>query len=263
MSPALEFDEAASRAVEAAYLTPDVVAQRCTIMKALEVRPGERVLDIGSGPGLLAYDLAATVGAEGRLCGIDMSEAMVAMARSRCAGQSQASFEVADACTLPFDADAFDVAVSTQVYEYVADIPGALAELRRVLRPGGRVAILDADYDSLVIHTEDPARLARIVTAWDEHFVHAGLPRTLAPSLREAGFVVRHRDVVPMFNPEYHPNTFGYHLTMMMALFAVGRCGVTKEDAEAWLAELAALGRSGSYFYSLNRYLFIAEKPAG
>jgi hypothetical protein len=66
MSNGLQFDEATSRKVEALYLTPDVVAQRCQVLKALELKQGERVFDIGSGPGLLAYDVAASVGPYGR-----------------------------------------------------------------------------------------------------------------------------------------------------------------------------------------------------
>ena len=58
MSGGLQFDEETSRKVEALYLTPDVVAQRCQVLKALQLREGERVLDIGLGPGLLAYDLS-------------------------------------------------------------------------------------------------------------------------------------------------------------------------------------------------------------
>jgi ubiquinone/menaquinone biosynthesis C-methylase UbiE len=255
------FDEETARKVEAVYITPDVVAQRGATLKSLQLTAGERVLDIGSGPGLLAHEMAATVGPQGRVCGIDTSEPMLAMSAKRCAAQPWTEFRQADAARLPYPDGSFDAAVSTQVYEYVPDIPAALAELHRVLRPGGRAVILDTDYGSLVIYTEDKARMARVLAAWNEHFVHAQLPRTLSRQLRDAGFALRRREVIPMFNPEYDPNTFSHGLLALMASFVVGRQGVTKEEAAAWHAEFASLGRQGRYFFSLNRYLFAAEKP--
>jgi arsenite methyltransferase len=255
------FDAETARRVEAVYVTPDVVAQRCATLEVLDLRAGEQVLDIGSGPGLLAYDMAATVGPQGRLCGIDTSEPMLAMAGKRCAGQPWAEFRPADATRLPYPDASFDAAVSTQVYEYVPDIPAALTELHRVLRPGGRAVIVDTDYGSLVIYTEDRARMARVLAAWNEHFVHADLPRTLSSRLRDAGFAIRQRDVIPMFNPEYHANTYSHGLLSLMASFVVGRQGVTKEEAAAWAAEFPELGKQGKYFFSLNRYLFAVEKP--
>ncbi len=69
MSTGLEFDAAAARRLEKVYLTPDVVAQRGAVLEALALEAGERVLDIGSGPGLLARDMAEAVGAEGRVRG--------------------------------------------------------------------------------------------------------------------------------------------------------------------------------------------------
>jgi ubiquinone/menaquinone biosynthesis C-methylase UbiE len=257
------FDAETTRKVEAVYMTPDVVAQRCATLKILELAEGERILDIGSGPGLLAHDMAATVGPQGRVCGIDTSEPMLAMSERRCAGQPWAEFRQADATQLPYPDHSFDAAVSTQVYEYVPDIPAALAELYRVLRPGGRAVILDTDYGSLVIYTEDRARMARVLAAWREHFVHADLPRTLSRQLRDAGFTIRQRDVIPMFNPEYHANTYSHGLLGLMASFVVGRQGVTKEEAAAWAAEFPELGKQGRYFFSLNRYLFAVQKPGG
>src|SRR5262245_44401717 len=214
------FDAETARKVEAVYLTPDVVAQRRATLKVLELGAGERVLDIGSGPGLLAYDMAATVGPQGRVCGIDTSEPMLAMSRMRSAGQPWAEFRQADATRLPYPDGSFDAAVSTQVYEYVVDIAAALAELYRVLRPGGRAVIVDTDYGSLVIYTEDKARMARVLAAWNEHFVHADLPRTLSRRLRDAGFAIRQREAIPMFNPEYHANTYSHGLIGLMASFA-------------------------------------------
>jgi arsenite methyltransferase len=262
MSGGLQFDEETSRKIEALYLTPDVVAQRRKVLEALALKRGEHVLDVGSGPGLLACEMASAVGREGGVCGIDISEDMLAMSRKRCADQPWTAFQKADASQLPYPDDAFDAAVSTQVYEYVADVPAALAELHRVIRPGGRVLILDTDYGSLVIHSENALRMGRVLTAWDEHFIHGGLPRVLSRQLRDAGFTIRQRDVIPMFNPEYQENTYGKHLLDLMASFAVGRQNVSREEVEGWLAEFAELGRRGMFFFSLNRYLFVADRPA-
>ena len=262
MSGGLQFDELTSRKIEALYLTPDVVAQRSQVLKALALRRGEHVLDVGSGPGLLAHEMASSVGRDGGVRGIDISEDMLAMSRRRCANQPWTAFQKADATQLPYPDGAFDAAVSTQVYEYIADVPAALAELYRVIRPGGRVLILDTDYGSLVIHSENELRMQRVLTAWNEHFIHAGLPRVLSRQLRDAGFMIRQRDVIPMFNPEYQENTYGKHLLDLMASFAAGRQGLSNEEVEAWLAEFAELGRQGTFFFSLNRYLFAADKPA-
>lgn len=261
MTSSIVFDAEAARRIETMYLTTDVVDQRIRVHRALLARAGEHILDIGSGPGLLALELANTVGPEGRVCGIDTSEAMLEMGRQRCLDLPQCDFELADACALPFDADAFDAVVSTQVYEYVPDIPAAFAELHRVTKPGGRVCIIDTDYDSLVIHTEEPERLRRVLTAWDDHFVHADLPRKIAPALCKAGFEIGQREAIPMFNPEYHPNAFSYHLLPLMGAFAVGRGAIDGEELKAWLGEFEELGRRGEFFYSLNRYLFVAHKP--
>ena len=261
MSGRMEFDAEAARRVEAAYLTTDVIGQRVQVLRALGLCRGDRALDVGCGPGLLLRDMATTVGAKGRACGIDLSDAMLDRARERCSDQLWVQLDEADACALPHPDESFDAAVSTQVYEYVEDISLALRELFRVLRPGGRAVILDTDYASLVLHTENPERMSRVLSAWGEHFVHAGLPRVLGPLLRDAGFVLRERTAIPIFNADYHENTFSHHLIRLMASFAAGRQGVTKAEADAWLEELCSLGRDGRYFFSLNRYLFVAERP--
>ena len=261
MSPTVEFDEAAARGLEAAYLTTDVVEQRCTVLRGLSLEPGQAVLDIGSGPGLLAAEMAEAVGASGRVVGLDLAQPMLEMARRRCADRPQVSFEHGDAAHLPFPPESFDAVVTTQVLEYVPDVPAALAEVWRVLRPGGLAAILDTDYDSLVVHVVDAERHARILDAWDEHFVHAGLPRVLGAELRAQGFRLRHRVAIPIFNTEYTPSAFSFHLTKLIARFSRGRRAASAQDAAAWLAELESLGRDGRYFFSLNRYLFVASKP--
>lgn len=146
----IQFDEETSRRVEAIYSTPDVVAQREAVPRALRLRPGEHVLDVGSGPGFLAVDMAMAVGDSGRVRGIDISEGMIAISQRRCVNMAHVDFQVGTATRLPFPDGSFDGAASTQVYEYLSDtdVTTALSELYRVLRPGGRALILDTDGDS-------------------------------------------------------------------------------------------------------------------
>ncbi len=250
-----------ARRIEANYLTPEVVAQRREIMRRLELKPGEHVLDIGAGPGLLTHEMATTVGPGGRVVGIDLSNPMLAMGRARCAAQPWVELTEADAATLPFNRAVFDAAVAAQVYEYVGDLARAFSEARRVLRPGGRMLVLDTDWDSIVWNTSDRARTTRMLTAWKEHLVHPHLPRTLARRLKEAGFVVEDIGVFTLVNSEYGEHTVSLGLTALMAAFVPGRHGITESEVAAWAADLRALGAADDYFFSLNRYLFLARNP--
>jgi SAM-dependent methyltransferase len=260
VSDQIQFDETESRVLEAVYRTPDVVAQRRAVVQALGLRPGERVLDLGSGPGFLAAEMAAAVGPGGQVQGVDVSASMLAMAarRERPEGSAPMEFTESDVTDLPFDAGSFDAAVCTQVYEYVADMPSALAEAGRVLTDGGRLLVLDTDWDSIVWRSSDDERMARVLRAWDDHLVHRDLPRRLPQLLRDAGLSVERCDVIPLLNVGYEQETYSAGMMVMVQAYVTGRRGVTAADAQAWADDLRGLG--DDYFFSLNRYLFLARK---
>ena len=91
------------------------------------------------------------------MIGLDASPSMLAIAARRECGAGAARVELAEADVggpLPLEDGAVDLAVATQVYEYVSDMPAALAEAA-VLAPGGRLLVLDTDWDSLVWRSPD------------------------------------------------------------------------------------------------------------
>ena len=74
-----------------------------------------------------------------------------------------------NATALPVESAEFDVAVSTQVIEYLADADAALREIVRVVRPGGRAFIVDTDFDSWIWHAADAGRMSQIMKGWETH----------------------------------------------------------------------------------------------
>ncbi len=255
-----QFDEQASRRLTAVYLTPDVVAQREKLLALLAPAPGERALDIGCGPGLTTEALAQAVGSGGRVLGIDIAQPMLGIARQRCAALPQASFELADVGALPCADASFDLALASQVYEYVDQVDLALRELARVIRPGGRVLLVDTDWESAVWASHDDARMRRVIETWNEHIPHPQLPRSLKRRMRAAGFSKLRVEVVPLLNTDYDPNTYSVGMMDMLGNFAAGRNGLDADDIAAWKEDARAIGAEDGYFFSLNRYVFIGER---
>jgi ubiquinone/menaquinone biosynthesis C-methylase UbiE len=262
MSTTMPFDDDLVRRLVEVYTTPDVVGQREATLEILDLKPGEHVLDIGSGPGFLAASMAERVGADGAVFGIDLSEPMLAHANSlpETPGAAPMTFALGDATTLEHPDATFDAAVCTQVYEYVPDIGRALEELHRVLKPGGRALVLDTDWDTAVWHTNDRARMARVMSAWEEHLADPWLPRTLARRLESAGLAVERQEILQLANLTFDERTYSAGMMGFVANFVPGHRGVTQEEAAAWLAELRELAERDEYFFSINRYLFLARR---
>jgi ubiquinone/menaquinone biosynthesis C-methylase UbiE len=110
----LEFTEEAARRLERLYLTKDVVAQRAETVRRPAVSSGERVLDVGCGPGFLCESIAAAVGSNGAVVGVDISSDLVALCERR-NPPKWLSFTVGDATQLAQPDASFDVVACTQV----------------------------------------------------------------------------------------------------------------------------------------------------
>ena len=251
----------AAQALVAIYSTLDVVAQREATLQRLALKPGERVIDIGSGPGFLCESMAVDVGANGQVLGIELSEDLVRFATAR-KGQAWINYRTGDAVNLDVPSASFDAFVSTQVVEYIPDADAALREMHRVLRPGGRGILVDTDWDTVVWHSSDASRMERVLRASEDHCAHPRLPRTLAPRLRASGFVVERVEAYPIVNTAYDANAYSYGLAGLKSKYLATK-HLDPRLVSNWLDDLADLGRRDAYFFSINRYFFAVTKPGG
>ena len=257
----LAFDESTGRQLEALYQIGDAVCRREVARVALAARRGERILDVGCGPGFFCAELLEEVGEDGSIIGLDASRQMLGLAARRCAGHENIAFREADATSLPVEDAGFDAALCVQVLEYVSDYPKALAELHRVVRPGGRVLVWDTDWATVSWHSADPYRMQRLLAAWDEHLAHPSLPRTLAPAMRSAGFDRIHAIAHTFAATAWDRDTFGVSLIPLIVDFTSGRNGLGEAEAKEWAAEQRKLGERGEFFFTYTQFCFTATRP--
>lgn len=156
------------------------------------LRVGMALLDIGCGPGTITADFAALI-APGTVTAVDITDAALDAARAeiRARNLSNVSFTTADVHALEFPSDAFDVVHAHQVLQHVPDPVRALREMRRVCKPGGIVAVRDADYAGFIWYPQLP-ELDRWLQLYEQAArANGGEPdagRRLLSWAQEAGF---------------------------------------------------------------------------
>ena len=250
----LDFNEEMAAELEAVYSKRDILRRRALVHEALGAAPGDRVLDAGCGPGFYVAETLERVCPGGSVVGVDASPPMLALAAKRSEGHDNVSFHEGDVTALPVaDAD-FDRALSVQVLEYVEDISAALAELNRVLKPGGRVLLWDVDWATVSWRSDDPARMERVLRGWDEHLSDPVLPRRLSAELRAAGFEDVEMQGHAFVTDDLTDESYAGALVHLMADY------VGTDEAQEWAEEQRELRARGRSYFACIQFCFTGTR---
>jgi ubiquinone/menaquinone biosynthesis C-methylase UbiE len=217
----------------------------------MRLAPGAAVLDVGCGPGTDTLPLAALVGASGRVAGIDRDPAMVAEAdrRAQAAGvAASVDHRVGDATALPFADATFDAARSERLFLHLAQPERAVAEMGRVTRPGGWVALMDTDWGTRSVDTPEvdlERRMARVLSELCLANGYSG--RRLYGMAVRAGLADVSVDVLPLYVTDYAL----WRLLSRMDLAgeqAVQAGAMTADEVRRLDESWRALGDAGTFF---------------
>lgn len=208
------------------------------VLRELQIRPGHVVLDVGCGPGTDLPAMAAATGPNGKVIGVDQDPVMRDTARQRTRAYPYVEIRAGDAHALPVESAGVDRARADRVLQHLADPATAVAELRRVLRPGGRVALAEPDWDTLAIDAPDTATsraYTRFITT--DVVRNAAIGRSLGRLLHHAGFIVESVNAtVAVFRDYRSAETI---LRMPTVAERAWQAGHLDEDtARAWLTGL-------------------------
>lgn len=225
------------------------------------VEPDETVLDFGCGPGFVAVHLARRTGPEGHVHALDVNTDFVARARenARAAGLADriTTHHSGDE-TIPLPDASVDRVYSRNVLEYVPDVDAVLAELARVLRPGGTMVASDSDFGFIVVEPFTPAEVHEIFDAAAPAFKDPNIGRKLRGAFGRAG----HEDVTVEVVTSV--DTRGHLRTVVENMLGYGLAfeRMTAERADHFRARLDAAVADGTFMAVLPQWWITGRKPA-
>ncbi|MEV0292641.1 methyltransferase domain-containing protein [Nocardia sp. NPDC050710] len=235
------------RRLDAADRLPGAAELRDHSYDLLRLRPGDPVADIGCGAGRAVAELAAR---ETRPLGVDPSTRMLDVARTR---WPALDFRLGTAESLPLPAASITGYRADKVFHEIADPAAALAEARRVLKPGGRLVLLGQDWDAIIIDSDDPETTRAIVHGRADAVTNPRAARAYRTLLLDNGF----DDItVEVRTPVL---TDADTLPMLTGLTATAS-HLDVETVDRWIAEQTTRAHSGRLCVVVP--LFIAAASA-
>jgi ubiquinone/menaquinone biosynthesis C-methylase UbiE len=230
------------------------LAYKQRTLAALDLRAGQTAIDIGCGPGTDLGRLADAVGAEGSVMGVDREPRMVEEARRRLADRPNVRPHLADVHDLPLRDRVVDRAKVDRVLQHVVDPAKVIAEVRRVLRPGGLFSMAEPDWDTVAVADEDTGTSRRFADFLASQVRNATVGRELVRLSMQAGMRVRSVEPIAVLFRDFDTadQILGLQRNAARAVLA-GK--LAESDAEAWLRRLA----NGPVVAGFTFHLVVAE----
>lgn len=225
---------------------------KAPILDHLRLQPSAQVLDAGCGVGTDAFEIANRLGPGGHVTAVDISTSLIAEASRRAAGRNlPISFEVGDAQALRFPDHAFDAVRTERMLMHVPDPEQALAEMARVLRPGGRMAVHDFDWETQFCDSPYKDVTRKIALSFCDGIRHGWIGRRLPRLFGEIGMsgisVSLYTITVPY---DFLQLLLGGHVAR-----AVATGVVTEDEANLWWTHLARANAGGTFLYGFTGFV--------
>ncbi len=233
----------------------------------LSLRPGQRLLDVGCGLGDAALSLGEDLGAGGEVVGVDASAAMIAGARGRADGaQCRVRFVVGDALALDESTSRFDVVRSERCLQWLTDPETAVAEMARVVRPGGLVSLLDTDWSTFEVEVGDVELSQRVRDALrSERRRPSNIGRRLADVVRAVGLRPLAQTMATQtwdaWNPDESPAPDGCFSMASLAEDLVERGHLPARDRERFVSTIHTAAREARFSMALTMFALVAVAP--
>jgi ubiquinone/menaquinone biosynthesis C-methylase UbiE len=229
------------------------------LLAPAEFAPGQVVVDYGCGPGFLSIELANRVGPDGHVHGLDINTDFVRRARDRASAEGlseRIDIHHFDGHAVPLETGLADRVLCKNVLEYVADPLATLQEIRRILKPGGKVHATDSDWGFLLINPLTPDELKRLMDAAAFAFKTPLIGRNLRAFCIEAGYA----DVAIQMVCE--ADTKGRLALIAENMASYAREGGTLSDAEldTMLTKVKRAVDDGTFLGVLPQFLVTATK---
>ncbi len=256
----VEYNDELSAETERAYQMAEIIRQRSQTIAALNLRAGDRVVDVGCGPGLLTREIALAVGESGYVLGIDVSESMLNLARRRSNDLTQIELKNNSADTISAPDNSFDAVTCTQLLLYLPNVAETIQEMARVLKPGGRIAIIETDWRNVLFECDDQPFMRRLFASWEASLASPYLPGKLQALLSDAGFWGIKVEAIPIINTSYLLDNYSGQMVAYSLRESKKNGTLTDQQAEAFVAELKQRSAENRYFFCVNRFLFTAVK---
>jgi ubiquinone/menaquinone biosynthesis C-methylase UbiE len=236
---------------------------RRRFLRFVGVKPGERVLEVGCGSGVVLRDVAALVGPAGRVVGIDPSRRAVDVARALCRSPAhrRITIRVGDGMRLPFAPGRFDLVLAVTVVLHVADPLGLVHEMARVVRPGGRVGLQDQDFGTVAVAHPDRDLTDRIMGGVATHiYAEPYSGRRLPGLLRAAGL-----DDVRLVTDVYQDTALSPYSKTFLERRGENavRFGIAgAATVQGWLDGFTRLVADGAFVLTINFYGAVGTRPS-